>query len=97
MQLIAPPARGAHFASLLFPHRAHRHLPAAPPLIHAGFALTTFVLSCFNAGDLIDRRLEPVVLPLALFYGGAIQFAAGMWEIRTKNTFGAVAFSSYGA
>jgi succinate-acetate transporter protein len=33
---------------------------------------------------------------LALFYGGLIQLLAGMWEFKTGNTFGAVAFSSYG-
>lgn len=76
---------------------------AAPPEIAdpgalglAGFAMTTFVLSCFNAG-LIDASLETVVLPLALFYGGTAQLLAGMWEFRKGNTFGATAFSSYGA
>ena len=39
----------------------------------------------------------PVVLGLALAYGGVAQLLAGMWEFRTGNTFGAVAFSSYGA
>ncbi|TPX66463.1 hypothetical protein SpCBS45565_g04421 [Spizellomyces sp. 'palustris'] len=66
------------------------------PLGLGSFALTTFVLSCFNAGVFIDKRLEPVVLPLALFYGGIAQFAAGMWEFQTSNTFGATAFTSYG-
>src|SRR5690242_7593171 len=71
--------------------------PADPgPLGLAGFALTTFVLSMFNAG-LVSKAGEPVVLGLALAYGGIAQFAAGMWEFRTGNTFGAVAFSSYGA
>jgi uncharacterized protein len=71
--------------------------PADPgPLGLAGFALTTFVLSMFNAG-LVSKTGEPVVLGLALAYGGIAQFAAGMWEFRTGNTFGAVAFTSYGA
>jgi len=71
--------------------------PADPgPLGLAGFALTTFVLSMFNSG-LVGKGGEPVVLGLALAYGGIAQFAAGMWEFRTGNTFGAVAFSSYGA
>ena len=68
------------------------------PLGLAAFALTTFMLSVFNAGsNLIDSRLEGVVLPVALFYGGIAQFAAGMWEFRINNTFGATAFTSYGA
>jgi succinate-acetate transporter protein len=66
------------------------------PLGLAAFAMTTFVLSCVNAG-LASKSIEPVVLPLALFYGGFVQLLAGMWEFRKANTFGAVAFSSYGA
>jgi succinate-acetate transporter protein len=50
----------------------------------------------FNAG-LVSKAGEPVVLGVALAYGGIAQFAAGMWEFRTGNTFGAVAFTSYGA
>jgi len=37
------------------------------------------------------------VLGLALAYGGLAQLFAGMWEFVKGNTFGAVAFSSYGA
>jgi len=66
------------------------------PLGLAGFALTTFVLSMFNA-ELVSRAGEPVVLGLAVAYGGLAQLLAGMWEFRTGNTFGAVAFSSFGA
>jgi len=66
------------------------------PLGLAAFALTTFVLSMFNAG-LVSDKGEPVVLGLALAYGGIAQLLAGMWEFRTGNTFGATAFSSYGA
>lgn len=65
------------------------------PLGLAAFALTTFVLSMFNA-DLIAKGGEPVVLGLALAYGGIAQVLAGMWEFRTGNTFGAVAFTSFG-
>src|SRR4051794_13369168 len=66
------------------------------PLGLGAFALTTFVLSMFNAG-LVGRSGEPVVLGLALAYGGIAQLLAGMWEFRTGNTFGAVAFTSFGA
>lgn len=66
------------------------------PLGLAAFAMTTFVLSVFNA-NIISSKLEAVVLPLALFYGGLGQFLAGMWEFRNRNTFGALAFTSYGA
>jgi uncharacterized protein len=71
--------------------------PADPgPLGLAAFALTTFVLSMFNA-NLVSSAGEPVVLGLALGYGGIAQILAGMWEFRTGNTFGAVAFTSFGA
>lgn len=66
------------------------------PLGLAAFALTTFVLSSVNAG-LIPKGAEPVVLGLAAAYGGLAQFCAGMWEFRRNNTFGATAFTSYGA
>ena len=65
--------------------------PAALGL--GGFALTTFVLSTHNAGWAPDLTW----VGLAFFYGGLAQFAAGMWEFRTGNTFGATAFSTYGA
>jgi succinate-acetate transporter protein len=66
------------------------------PLGLAAFALTTFVLSMFNAG-ILDGKAEPIVFGLAFAYGGLAQLLAGMWEFRTGNTFGAVAFTSYGA
>src|SRR4051812_49838807 len=66
------------------------------PLGLAAFALTTFVLSMFNSG-LVGSGGEPIVFGLALAYGGFAQLLAGMWEFRTGNTFGAVAFTSYGA
>lgn len=66
------------------------------PLGLAGFAATTLVLSIVTAG-LVDAKVGAAVLPLALFYGGLGQLLAGMWEFRGGNTFGATAFSTYGA
>src|SRR2546423_6729807 len=66
------------------------------PLGLAGFAMTTFVLSMFNA-NLVSASGEPVVFGLAFAYGGLAQLLAGMWEFRNGNTFGALAFSSFGA
>ncbi len=77
--------------------KAEAWKPADPaPLGLAGFAMTTFVLSMFNA-NLVSSKGLPVVLGLALAYGGLAQLLAGMWEFRNGNTFGALAFSSYGA
>ncbi|NKQ58979.1 acetate uptake transporter [Amycolatopsis sp. K13G38] len=72
-----------------------KHIADPGPLGLAGFAATTFVLSAVNAG-LVAKSIEPVVLPLALFYGGLAQLLAGMWEFRKNNTFGATAFGTYG-
>lgn len=66
------------------------------PLGLAGFGLTTVVLSLLNA-NLVSSHVMGVVLPLALAYGGLAQLLAGMWEFRKGNTFGATAFTSYGA
>ena len=69
--------------------------PAADPapLGLAGFALTTFLLSGHNATWIPDL----IWVGPAIFYGGMAQFAAGMWEFRNRNVFGATAFSTYGA
>lgn len=73
------------------------HVPYGDPagLGLAAFALTTFVLSVVNAGW-IHTDLAATVLGLALFYGGIGQVIAGIWEFANRNTFGAVAFCSYG-
>src|SRR6202453_5307530 len=72
--------------------------PANPaPLGLAGFGITTLVLSMMNSNLVSFDKNVPVVLGLALAYGGLAQLLAGMWEFRTGNTFGAVAFTSFGA
>ena len=73
------------------------HTVADPgPLGLAGFAMTTFCLSAANA-NLWHGGGAAAALSLALVYGGIAQFAAGMWEFHRRNTFGALAFTSYGA
>ncbi|HKE63936.1 MAG TPA: acetate uptake transporter [Micromonosporaceae bacterium] len=64
------------------------------PLGLAAFALTTFLLSASNAGW--TKGTGAAWLGYALAYGGLVQLLAGMWEFRRNNTFGAVAFASYG-
>ncbi|CAI5460591.1 unnamed protein product [Closterium sp. Yama58-4] len=63
------------------------------PLGLAAFALTTYVLCAHNAGWAPDV----IWVGLAFFYGGLAQLLAGMWEFKKNNTFGATAFSTYGA
>jgi uncharacterized protein len=65
------------------------------PLGLASFGLTTVVLCSINAG-LLPHEAVPVVVPLAFAYGGVAQIIAGILEFRTGNTFGMVAFTSYG-
>jgi uncharacterized protein len=89
-------AREADVAPAPAGERSGSWIPADPgPLGLAGFAGTTFVLSLINA-NLISARGIGVVAALALAYGGIAQFTAGIWEFRTGNTFGAVAFCSFG-
>jgi succinate-acetate transporter protein len=77
---------------------AAAHTIADPgPLGLAAFATTTFCLSVFNAKIIDNPALSAVVLPMALFYGGIAQQLAGMWEFRRGSTFGATAFTSFGA
>jgi len=68
------------------------------PLGLAGFGLTTVVLSSINAGLLKGDagNLTAVVVPLAFAYGGIAQIIAGILEFKNGNTFGTVAFTSYG-
>ena len=66
------------------------------PLGLAGFAGTTFFLSVVNT-NMLGSSVQGGVLGLALFYGGIAQLLAGMWEFTKGNTFGALAFASYGA
>jgi len=66
------------------------------PLGLFGFASTTLVLSLYNV-HARDITVPNVVVGMALFYGGLAQFLAGMWEFVAGNTFGATAFSSFGA
>jgi len=66
------------------------------PLGLFAFASTTLVLSLYNVHA--RHILVPnVVVGMALFYGGLAQFLAGMWEFAAGNSFGATAFTSYGA
>jgi succinate-acetate transporter protein len=78
------------------PDAAEARIIADPAALGLGaFALTTFVLSLANSG--IVGGAGAAVLGIALFYGGLAQLAAGMWEFVKGNTFGATAFTSYGA
>jgi uncharacterized protein len=64
------------------------------PLGLFGFGMTTILLNLHNAGF---YELNSMILAMGIFYGGMCQVIAGAMEWKKKNTFGMVAFSSYGA
>ncbi len=64
------------------------------PLGLFGFGMTTILLNLHNAGF---YELNSMILAMGIFYGGICQVIAGIMEWKKKNTFGTVAFTSYGA
>jgi succinate-acetate transporter protein len=92
----------AHFAAERIEAAAKPAEAAAPAVANPGplglcaFSVTTFVLSSINAGW-FPAASTSIIVGLALFYGGLAQLLAGMWEFKAGNTFGATAFTSYGA
>ena len=63
------------------------------PLGLLGFGMTTVLLNLHNAGLF---GLDAMILGMGIFYGGMAQIVAGIMEWKKKNTFGTVAFTSYG-
>ena len=64
------------------------------PLGLLGFAMTTILLNIHNAGF---YELNAMIMTMGIFYGGITQMIAGILEAKKGNTFGMVAFTSYGA
>src|ERR1700748_2906895 len=64
------------------------------PLGLIGFGLTTVLLSSINAG-LLPAAGEPVVIPLAMAFGGTAQLIAGFMEFGPENFSAPTAFTSY--
>ena len=58
-----------------------------------GFGMTTILLNLHNAGFF---DLGAMILSMGLFYGGMAQVITGIMEWKKGNTFGTVAFTSYG-
>jgi succinate-acetate transporter protein len=63
------------------------------PLGLLGFGLTTVLLNLHNAGLF---PLDTMILAMGLAYGGLAQVIVGIMEFKKGNTFGTVAFMSYG-
>ena len=66
------------------------------PLGLFGFAVTTWMLSMFNV-KWFGLDTFPLMMSTAFAFGGTAQFLAGLMEYPRGNTFGMVAFCSYGA
>lgn len=63
------------------------------PLGLMAFGMTTILLNLHNAGFF---ALGSMILAMGIFYGGIAQVIAGIMEFKNGNTFGTVAFTSYG-
>jgi succinate-acetate transporter protein len=63
------------------------------PLGLLGFGMTTVLLNLHNAGFF---PLDTMILAMGLAYGGLAQVIVGIMEYKKGNTFGTVAFTSYG-
>jgi uncharacterized protein len=64
------------------------------PLGLLAFGLTTVLLNLHNAGIF---EMNSMILAMGIFYGGIAQIIAGIFEAKKNNTFGFVAFVSYGS
>ncbi len=60
-----------------------------------GFGATTVLLNLHNAGIIAATSLG-MIFAMGIFYGGLAQIIAGVLEFRKGNTFGTLAFTSYG-
>lgn len=63
------------------------------PLGLMAFGMTTVLLNFHNAGFF---ALGTMILSMGIFYGGIAQIITGAMEWKKNNTFGTLAFTSYG-
>lgn len=63
------------------------------PLGLLAFGMTTVLLNLHNAGF---YPLDSMIVAMGFAYGGIAQIIVGILEFRKGNTFGTVAFTSYG-
>jgi succinate-acetate transporter protein len=64
------------------------------PLGLLGFGMTTVLLNFVH--NFQGASVDPMILGMGLAYGGLAQVIAGIMEYKNGNTFGTVAFTSYG-
>ncbi len=69
------------------------------PLGLMGFGMTTVLLNFHNIAHFFNPEAFPfgsMILAMGLCYGGTAQVIAGIMEFKKGNTFGTLAFTSYG-
>ncbi len=93
--MILYPVKSLYLGGKITMERSIKDTTANPaPLGLLGFGTTTLLLNLHNAGLF---GLNDMILMMGLFYGGFAQIIAGIQENKKGNTFGATAFTSYGA
>jgi succinate-acetate transporter protein len=73
---------------------SHRKIANPLPLGAMSFATTTLLLSLYNLG-VQGVEVPNAAITMILFYGGLMQYFAGIWEYKSGNTLGATIFCSY--
>ena len=66
----------------------------------SAFGVTTLCLMVLNTKALIPEGSGPgmgMILGIGIFFGGLVQIIVGIQDWKAGNTFGATAFTSYGA
>ncbi|CEJ92242.1 hypothetical protein VHEMI07903 [[Torrubiella] hemipterigena] len=75
--------------------------PSSSPLGLISLSITTFAFGLYHAGagspDSNPLNTPSEIFGLAVFYGGAAQFLAGVMEFRLTNTYASTVHCSYGA
>ena len=77
------------------PSANHPAMVAPAAWAVTAFATTSFALGMYNTG-LLDMKGAPIVIPVALFFGGLIQIIVAILEVAHGNLFGACVFGTYG-
>ncbi|MEV0074243.1 acetate uptake transporter [Amycolatopsis sp. NPDC050768] len=80
-----------------FDQPAERTVPIADPGAWAilAFSATSLMLGLYN-GNFVNPAGAALVIPVAFFFGGAIQIIVAVLEVVRGNVFGAVVFGSFG-
>lgn len=91
----------SHMVSQVF-HPEFNKIGNPGPLGLLSFSVTAMMLGLYHCGAGLPN-LDPnsgigpdnVIGPVSFWTGGVAQFAAGMWELRVGNTFGATIHTMY--